>query len=113
VRCHIAWLGPGWRRRATALACALLACAPTPHASVPPSPPKQLVAGKLADMYTLTAASRAYVSTVAAQADAGSASRKDCAAVILHNAEAATRVALDAIQVGRDATNVGYNATVS
>jgi alkylation response protein AidB-like acyl-CoA dehydrogenase len=51
-------------------------------------------------MYTLTAASRAYVSTVAAAADAGHASRKDCAAVILHNAEAATRVALDAIQVG-------------
>ncbi|KAI8476304.1 MAG: isovaleryl-CoA dehydrogenase [Monoraphidium minutum] len=59
----------------------------------------QLVAGKLADMYAATAACRAYVMAVAAAADAGSASRKDCAAVILYNAEHATRVALDAIQV--------------
>ncbi len=69
------------------------------------------MAGKLADMYAATAASRAYVSTLAYQADAGRASRKDCAAVILYNAEAATRVALDAIQVcvwgGRPCSSVG------
>ena len=35
----------------------------------------------------------------AAAADAGKADRKDCAAVILYAAEAATRMALDAIQV--------------
>jgi isovaleryl-CoA dehydrogenase len=57
------------------------------------------VAGKLADMYASTAACRAYVSTAARDADAGRASRKDCAAVILFCAEAATRNALDAIQV--------------
>lgn len=59
----------------------------------------QLVAGKLADMYASTAACRAYVAAGARDADAGRASRKDCAAVILFCAESATRVALDAIQV--------------
>ncbi|GBF96798.1 hypothetical protein Rsub_09654 [Raphidocelis subcapitata] len=59
----------------------------------------QLVAGKLADMYASTAACRAYVSVTARDADAGRASRKDCAAVILFCAEAATRNALDAIQI--------------
>jgi len=66
------------------------------------------VAGKLADMYAATGASRAYVSALAHQADAGRASRKDCAAVILFNAEAATRVALDAIQVPRGWGGVGW-----
>jgi isovaleryl-CoA dehydrogenase len=50
-------------------------------------------------MYTVTQASRAYVSSVARQADAGLASRQDCASVILYTAERATQVALDAIQV--------------
>lgn len=59
----------------------------------------QLIQGKLADMYTLTQASRAYVYSVAQQADAGNATRQDCASVILYAAENATRVALDAIQV--------------
>lgn len=59
----------------------------------------QLVQGKLADMYTVCQASRAYVSWVAAEADAGRATRQDCASVILYTAEQATRVALDAIQV--------------
>eukprot|EP00877_Chromochloris_zofingiensis_P004391 jgi/Chrzof1/13953/Cz08g19070.t1 len=59
----------------------------------------QLIQGKLADMYTATQASRSYVSYVAREADAGRASRKDCASVILYTAETATQVALDAIQV--------------
>lgn len=59
----------------------------------------QLIQGKLADMYTVTAATRAFVYKTAAEADAGRADRKDCAAVILYAAEHATRMALDAIQV--------------
>ena len=59
----------------------------------------QLVQGKLADMYASTRAVRAFVHATAAAADAGRANRKDCAAVILYAAEAATRAALDAIQV--------------
>ena len=51
-------------------------------------------------MYTATQASRAYVSHVAREADAGRATRQACASVILYTAEQATRVALDAIQVG-------------
>jgi alkylation response protein AidB-like acyl-CoA dehydrogenase len=50
-------------------------------------------------MYTVCQASRAYVSWVAAEADAGRATRQDCASVILYTAERATQVALDAIQV--------------
>ena len=59
----------------------------------------QLVQGKLADMYTVTQATRALLYRTAAQADAGQADRKDCAAVILYAAEHATRMALDAIQL--------------
>ena len=59
----------------------------------------QLIQGKLADMYTVTAASRAFVYRTAAEADAGRANRKDCAAVILYAAENATQIALNAIQV--------------
>ncbi|KAK9842351.1 hypothetical protein WJX81_008133 [Elliptochloris bilobata] len=63
----------------------------------------QLVQGKLADMYTTAAAARALVHATARTADAGGASarrlRRDCAAAILFAAEAATRVALDGIQV--------------
>lgn len=54
-------------------------------------PPPQLVQGMLADMYAATAASRAYVAQAAREADAGRASRKDCAAVILYTAENATK----------------------
>jgi isovaleryl-CoA dehydrogenase len=50
-------------------------------------------------MYTVTAATRAFLYATAAAADAGHASRKDCAAVILYAAERATQIALDAIQV--------------
>lgn len=62
-------------------------------------PGMQLIQGKLADMYTVTAATRAFVYKTAAEADAERADRKDCAAVILYAAEHATRMALDAIQV--------------
>ncbi|WP_368169704.1 isovaleryl-CoA dehydrogenase [Aeromonas sp. R4-3] len=59
----------------------------------------QLVQGKLADMYTRLASSRALVYAVAAACDQGHTSRKDCAAAILFAAENATQMALDAIQL--------------
>jgi len=59
----------------------------------------QLMQGKLADMYTITNASRAYLYAVAQACDRGESSRKDAAAVILYTAENATRCALDAIQM--------------
>eukprot|EP00053_Salpingoeca_punica_P012988 m.116941 g.116941 ORF g.116941 m.116941 type:complete len:414 (-) comp16081_c4_seq2:302-1543(-) len=58
----------------------------------------QLMQGKLADMYTRLSASRAYVYAVAKRCDQGTADPKDCAGAILYSAEAATQVALDAIQ---------------
>ncbi|MEK9671853.1 MAG: isovaleryl-CoA dehydrogenase [Rhodospirillaceae bacterium] len=58
----------------------------------------QLMQGKLADMYTETNASRAYVYAVAAAADRGETTRKDAAGCILYAAEKATQVALQAIQ---------------
>lgn len=59
----------------------------------------QLIQGKLADMYTSLQACRAFLYRAAEAADQGKADRKDCAAVILYCAEAATRSALDAIQI--------------
>ena len=59
----------------------------------------QLVQGKLADMYTITNAARAYVYTVARACDQGRTTRKDAAGAILFAAERATSVALDAIQL--------------
>ena len=59
----------------------------------------QLIQGKLADMYASTAACRAYLYEVGRALDRGEDSRKDAAAVILYTAEAATKAALDAIQV--------------
>ena len=59
----------------------------------------QLVQGKLADMYTRLASSRALVYSVANDCDLGHTSRKDCAAAILFAAENATQMALDAIQL--------------
>ncbi|MDP2226948.1 MAG: acyl-CoA dehydrogenase family protein, partial [Moraxellaceae bacterium] len=59
----------------------------------------QLMQGKVADMYTLLNASRAYLYNVAQACDRGETARKDAAAVILYAAENATRLALDAIQV--------------
>ena len=58
----------------------------------------QLMQGKLADMYTTTNAARAYVYAVARACDRGQASRKDAAGAILHAAEKATWMALEAIQ---------------
>jgi isovaleryl-CoA dehydrogenase len=58
----------------------------------------QLMQGKLADMYTTFSACRAYVYAVAAACDRGETNRKDAAGCILYSAEAATRLALEAIQ---------------
>jgi isovaleryl-CoA dehydrogenase len=59
----------------------------------------QLIQGKLADMYTTLNACRAYVYAVARACDRGQTTRKDAAGAILYAAEAATRIALDAIQI--------------
>ncbi|MBV9992636.1 MAG: isovaleryl-CoA dehydrogenase [Alphaproteobacteria bacterium] len=59
----------------------------------------QLMQGKIADMYVTLSAARAYTYAVARACDRGQTTRKDAAGAILYAAEAATRVALDAIQV--------------
>tara|TARA_R110002051_G_scaffold32382_1_gene72733 strand:+ start:40948 stop:42132 length:1185 start_codon:yes stop_codon:yes gene_type:complete len=59
----------------------------------------QLVQGKLADMYVRMNASRSYVYAVAKACDRGQTTRKDAAGAILYAAEAATQMALDAIQL--------------
>ncbi|PTE09368.1 isovaleryl-CoA dehydrogenase [Mesorhizobium helmanticense] len=59
----------------------------------------QLVQGKLADMYTVMSAARAYVYAVAAACDRGQTTRKDAAGCVLFAAEKATQMALDAIQL--------------
>ena len=59
----------------------------------------QFIQGKVADMYTALNATRAYVYAVARACDRGQASRKDAAGAILFAAEAATKAALDAIQI--------------
>lgn len=48
--------------------------------------------------YTRMSACRAYVYNVARNCEEGVADSKDCAGVILYAAEAATQVALDAVQ---------------
>src|SRR5918994_4195756 len=58
----------------------------------------QLMQGKLADMYTAMATSRAYVYAVARACDADQVTRKDAAGALLFAAEKATWVALEAIQ---------------
>jgi isovaleryl-CoA dehydrogenase len=58
----------------------------------------QLIQAKLANMYTLLNASRAYLYAVARACDAGQVDRKDTASVILYTAENATHCALDTIQ---------------
>ncbi|ODV92206.1 hypothetical protein CANCADRAFT_30444 [Tortispora caseinolytica NRRL Y-17796] len=60
---------------------------------------QQLVQGRLADMYTKFAASRAFVYNTAKDCDNGKVDTKDCAGAILYAAERATEVALDAIQL--------------
>ena len=59
----------------------------------------QLIQGKIADMYAVSNASRAYTYAVAAACDRGETTRKDAAAVILYTAEKATWCALEAIQI--------------
>src|SRR3954453_22098330 len=59
----------------------------------------QLIQGKVADMYTAFSACRAYVYAVGRACDRGQATRKDAAGAILYAAEAATRMALDAVQI--------------
>ncbi len=59
----------------------------------------QLIQAKLADMYTVLNACRAYVYAVARACDQGKTTRKDAAGAILFAAEAATKAALDAIQI--------------
>jgi len=59
----------------------------------------QLIQGKVADMYTTLNACRAYLYAVANSCDRGESTRKDAAGVILYCAEAATQMALDAIQI--------------
>jgi isovaleryl-CoA dehydrogenase len=58
----------------------------------------QLMQGKIADMYTVMNATRAYVYTVGKACDRGQATRKDAAGAILFAAEKATWMALEAIQ---------------
>ncbi|MGK2739461.1 isovaleryl-CoA dehydrogenase [Tepidicaulis sp. LMO-SS28] len=58
----------------------------------------QLMQGKVADMYTVMNAARAYVYAVAKACDRGETTRKDAAAAILYAAEKATWMALEAIQ---------------
>jgi isovaleryl-CoA dehydrogenase len=54
--------------------------------------------GKLADMYTMTNACRAYVYSVARACDDGRTTRMDAAAAILLASEQATQMALQTIQ---------------
>jgi len=58
----------------------------------------QLMQGKLADMYTVMNAAKAYVYAVARACDRGRQSRKDAAGAILFAAEKATWMASEAIQ---------------
>jgi isovaleryl-CoA dehydrogenase len=58
----------------------------------------QLMQAKIADMYATTSACRAYVYAVAQACDRGQTTRVDAAGCILYASEAATRLALEAIQ---------------
>ncbi len=58
----------------------------------------QLMQGKIADMYTVMNAAKAYVYAVAKACDRGETTRKDAAGAILFAAEKATWMALEAIQ---------------
>ncbi len=59
----------------------------------------QLVQGKVADMYVMMNACKAYVYAVAKACDRGETTREDAAGAILIAAEKATLMALDAIQL--------------
>jgi len=71
----------------------------------------QLIQAKLADMYTTLSACRAYVYAVARACDQGRTTRKDAAGAILFAAEAATKAALDAIQILGGNGYINDNAT--
>jgi isovaleryl-CoA dehydrogenase len=58
----------------------------------------QFIQGKMADMYTVLSAARAYVYAVARACDRKTQTRKDAAGAILYAAEQATKMALEAIQ---------------
>src|SRR4029079_10730666 len=58
----------------------------------------QLMQGKVADMYVAANAARAYVYAVAKAADRGAATRADAPGAILYAAEAASKLAAEAIQ---------------
>lgn len=59
----------------------------------------QLIQAKLADMYTTLSSQRSYVYAVAQACDRCETTRKDAAGCILTSAEAATQMALEAIQI--------------
>jgi len=59
----------------------------------------QFIQGKLADMYTILQASRAFLYQTAWACDNNQVNRKDAASVILFTAERATQMALEAIQI--------------
>lgn len=59
----------------------------------------QLIQGKLADMYVMMNACKAYVYAVAKACDRDETTREDAAGAILIAAEKATQMALDAIQI--------------
>ncbi|KAK9299315.1 hypothetical protein QLX08_007662 [Tetragonisca angustula] len=59
----------------------------------------QMIQEKIANMYTSLNVCRSYLYSIARSCDAGHVSKKDCAAVILHLAECATKTALDSIQI--------------
>jgi isovaleryl-CoA dehydrogenase len=59
----------------------------------------QLVRGKIADMYVIMNAAKAYVYSVAKACDRGETTREDAAGAILFASERATTMALDAIQL--------------
>lgn len=59
----------------------------------------QMIQAKMADMCTRLNTSRSYLYNIVRAIDKGIVIPRDCAAVILHAAESATRSALDAIQI--------------
>ncbi|GFN81966.1 isovaleryl-coa dehydrogenase, mitochondrial [Plakobranchus ocellatus] len=59
----------------------------------------QMIQSKMADMYTTLSVSRSYTYNVARALDRGERHPNDCAGAILYTAEAATKMALDAIQI--------------
>lgn len=58
----------------------------------------ELMQGKIADMYTMLSSQRAYVYAVAQACDRGETTRKDAAGCVLMSAEAAVKLAEEAIQ---------------